>query len=274
GVERFEPTRHLWTGKRPPYPGLEAFTEQDASVFFGREEQITELLERLHPTLPRQEQRFVSVVGPSGSGKSSLVHAGLLAHLARQRRRWVTVVLVPEDCPNMNLARSVTDAPLRLGVSAASAKLVEGPAGLADRLEKVRQVSGRSTSVLLVVDQAEELITLNGERERESFLTLLRDALRQDSRLWIVLTLRSEYLTNFLSAGYADLFQHPVLVGPLQRSRLFEVIERPAALAGMEFEPGVVNEMVDDAGGGDALPLLAYILQALYLRAGRGGQVR
>ncbi|MGH8898433.1 MAG: hypothetical protein ACRDZ4_15800, partial [Egibacteraceae bacterium] len=88
-MERPASSKRTWTAARSPYPGLEAFTEQDAGVFFGREAESKLLFDRLHPMLPEQAHRFVAVIGPSGAGKSSLVQAGLIPRLAQQRSRWV-----------------------------------------------------------------------------------------------------------------------------------------------------------------------------------------
>ncbi len=261
---------------RPPYPGLEAFTEEDAGVFFAREPETAMLLDRLHPALPREAHRFVAVIGPSGSGKSSLVQAGLLPQLAKRRSRWVIVPpLVPEDRPIRNLARSLAAVLPGRQVDALAAELAGGAEALVSCCEDLRaSLGGRSVSVLLVVDQAEELLTLTGEQDRAVFLTLLREALREDPGVWVVATLRSEFLTGFLTTRFATLFRSPMVVGVLARTSLFEVIEKPAAHAGLSLDPpGLVHTMVEDTGGGDALPLLAYTLQALYLRAGPAGRV-
>jgi hypothetical protein len=109
-LERPPSPKRIWDSSRPPYPGLESFVEQDAGIFFGREPQIIELLERLHPTLPEQAQRFVAVIGPSGVGKSSLVQAGLLPRLAQRRTCWVALPpLVPGEQPTRSLARSLVE---------------------------------------------------------------------------------------------------------------------------------------------------------------------
>ncbi|MGH8898324.1 MAG: ATP-binding protein [Egibacteraceae bacterium] len=272
-LERPPSAKRTWDSSRPPYPGLESFIEEDAGVFFGREPQIVELLDRLHPTLPNHAHRFVTVIGPSGAGKSSLVQAGLLPRLALRRTRWaIAPPLVPGDQPTQNLARSLAAALPGATPDALAAELGTGPAALVRRVEELRAAAG-ARSVLLVVDQAEELLTRAGEQERAAFLGLLDGALRDDSRLWVVATLRSEFLTGLLTTGFADLFRSPVVIGSLERAALFQVIEGPAAQAGVTFAPGVVNELVDDTGGGDALPLLAYMLQALYLRVGPGGSV-
>jgi len=274
-VERPPSPRRMWNSRRPPYPGLEAFTEEDAGVFFGREREINHLLDRLHPTLPEQAHRFVAVIGPSGVGKSSLVQAGLLPRLAQRRSRWVVVPpLVPEDQPTRNLARSLAAILPGRKPDALAADLDATPAALGRCAEELRAAhGGRSVPVLLVVDQLEELLTRTGRQERTRFLSLLRQGLHDDPGLWVVATLRSEFLTVVLNGSFADLFQDPVVVGSLGRAALVEVIEGPAAQAGLTFAPGVVNSLVSETGGGDALPLLAYTLQALYLRAGPGGTI-
>jgi len=256
----------VWDAARPPYPGLEEFTEQDAGVFFGREPEIMELYARLHPALPAQAQRLITVVGPSGVGKSSLVRAGLLPRLARRRSPWtITPAVVPEDRPIANLGRALGCRPDDLAGATADA---------ADTLvRRIDELRGTGTSpALLVVDQAEQLLTLNGDRDR--FLDLLQEALKRDHRLWVIMILRSEFLTGFLGTGSARMFHEPAAVGAMSRASLFEVIERPAEQAGLIFDPpGLVQAMVDETGGGDALPLLAYTLQELYLAAGRAGRI-
>lgn len=240
-LDRPLPPHRVWDSDQPPYPGLEAFTEHDAAVFFGRDREIAELVDRLHPTVPARAHRFVTVVGPSGSGKSSLVRAGLLPALSRRRGRWACgPVLQPGTDPVAGLVRGLGDL-------------------------------AAARPALLVIDQLEELLTLSGPGERAAFHTAVRDALDADPRLWIVATLRSDFLTDLLDSGFADLIRQPSVIGVLGRGQLHEVITRPAEQAGLRFAPGVVPRMVDDCGGGDALPLLAYTLQELYLRVGGSG---
>ena len=262
----------VWDSARPPFPGLEAFTEQDAGVFFGRAAEAAELLERLHPVEPTKAHRLIAVIGPSGVGKSSLVSAGLLPRLAHRRQRWIVVPpCVPEDRPVRSLARSLAEAAREPSADHLVAMLTAGPHGLADCVEKVRAVSGgRSSPVLVTIDQGEELLTLTGDQERGQFLGLLENGLAADQRLWIVVIMRSEFLTAFLATPHARLFRDPVTVGALGRDALYDVITGPAAKAGLRFNPPELTQlMVDDAGGGDALPLLAYTLQELYLAAGK-----
>ncbi|MFJ8164383.1 AAA family ATPase [Streptomyces sp. NPDC096136] len=233
-----------WTAGQPPYPGLEAFGEEDAAVFFGRERETAALVARLHPAAPARAHRFVTVVGPSGSGKSSLVRAGLLPALTGRRTRWTAY------------------PPLTPGTDPAGAlrRALDGPA--ADGRPRV-----------LVVDQLEELLTLSGPRERAAFAAAVREELARQPRLWLVGTLRSDFLTGFLEAELAFLVRDPVVIGALEREALHEVVARPGAAAGVTFEAGLVSRIVDDCGGGDALPLLAYTLQELYRLAGGPGSV-
>lgn len=267
---------------RPPYPGLEPFSTQDAAVFFGRDRDIERLLEALDPVMRYDGGRFVAVVGPSGSGKSSLLRAGVLPRLLRQRHRWVVLPpFRPGRQPTANLVSALERAfadqgdpqtydELRRALADGSAGLVR----LAARLARSPRVDGESRMVLVVVDQAEELVGLTGVAEQRSFLGLLRAGLGPDSPLWVLATVRSEFLTTSPErAGLADAIDDSVLIQSIGPDRLPEVIERPAQQAALTFEAGLVTRMVNETAGGDALPLLAYTLRELYLRAAATGTV-
>jgi hypothetical protein len=271
-----------WDPRRSPYPGLASFQAEDAAVFFGRESETQRLLDLLQPTLARGPGRFVAVVGPSGSGKSSLLRAGLLPRLARQPWRWV---LLPPLLPGRQPMQALVGC-LARGFAAAgdprpavelASVLDGGPAGLASLAEELADLNqdgvGRP-SVLVVIDQAEELVTRSGPREQQAFLRLLGGALSEDSPLWAVATLRSEFLSTAPErAGLAEAIDDTLVVEPLSRARLAEVIARPARRAGLEFAPGLVERMVEDTVGGDALPLLAYTLQKLAEQARPDGRI-
>ncbi len=258
------PARPAWDSDRSPFPGLEAFTEQDSAVFFGRDAEITELLDRLHPVVAEQANRLVAVVGPSGAGKSSLVQAGVVPRLRQRRGGWIVVPpVVPGDHPLRSLARS-------LAAAGSTPSTDETPA--TRFTDELRATHGHpSAPVMIVVDQVEELITLSGPAERDAFLDLLAGALDADPQLWIIMIMRSEFLTAFLGTEQARLFRDPVTVGTLSRAALVEVIEQPAHRAGLTFDPPTLpQQMATEAGSGDALPLLAYALQELCLAAGPG----
>jgi energy-coupling factor transporter ATP-binding protein EcfA2 len=271
-----------WNPLRSPYPGLQAFTFEDAAVFFGRDREIRDLEQLLEPTLQRGAGRFVGIVGPSGSGKSSLLHAGLLPRLQRRPERWIVLPsMVPGRHPTRNLARAIATA-LASGDNPRvphdlESALRRDPLMLIQLAGQLARGNQTRQNVLVVVDQAEELVTLTGPREQQEFLALLRGAMDEDSPLWAVATIRSEFLSTAPDrAGFAEAVDDCVVVEPLSPARLPEIIQRPAQRAGLDFEPGLVERMASDAaaGGGDALPLLAYTLRDLYERAGPDGRIR
>lgn len=138
---------------------------------------------------------------------------------------WIVVSpVVPGDHPLRSLARSLATAD-----SGDPADEVQVPRFV----DELRTSHGRpSAPVLVIVDQAEELITLSGEAERDAFLGLLARALDADPRLWIIMIMRTELLNAFLGTEQARLFRDPVTVGTLSHAALVEVIEQPARRAG------------------------------------------
>ncbi len=192
-----------------------------------------------------------------------------LPHLRHRRIRWLIVPpFQPGTQPIAALAETLAELPPRVDALELERKIRADPATL---VERMRAVSGRHRH-LLVVDQFEELSTMAGEDEATQFLGLLREALMRDADLWVIATLRSEFLTSLLSSRFAELARLPVTVGALDDDALSEVIEGPAELAGVRFGPGLVSRMVTDTGGGDSLPLLAYVLQRS--RCARPGRSR
>jgi hypothetical protein len=262
-----------WDPTRSPYPGLVPFAPEDAAVFFGRQPETHRLVELLTPTLQHGPGRMVAVVGPSGSGKSSLVHAGLLPRLARMPERWLVVPpLRPGRQPTTNLAgalaRAFTAHDRPRPADELAATLAQGSAGLVELAGHLADLAGNGAGrpgVLIVVDQAEELLTRTGAGEQQAFLALLAGALHEDSPVWAVATVRSEFLSTAPDrAGLAEAVDDPLIIEPLSRARLAEVITHPAQRAGLDLEPGLVERMVEDTAGGDALPLLGYTLHELY----------
>src|SRR5215213_9853400 len=259
-----------WDQARSPYPGLEAFAAEDAAMFFGRRAEIGRLLELVQPTLARGAGRWVCIIGPSGSGKSSLLHAGLLPRLARVPERWLLVPpLTPGAQPTRRLAASLSIAFSRHGrgiaVDELERQLVGGETrALLSQVERLREAAGGVRHVLIAIDQSEELITRAGKREQETFLRLLDDSLDVNSPLWVVATMRSEFLSTAPErAGLSEVIDDPLIIEPLSRARLPEVIARPAWSVGRDFEPGLIERIVEDTTGGDALPLLAFTLHEL-----------
>jgi energy-coupling factor transporter ATP-binding protein EcfA2 len=276
GIDRLDTLD--WDPRLPPYPGLRAFDEDRAGVFYGRTAEIDTVLDRLGLRNTEAPERFVVVAGPSGSGKSSLVRAGVIPHLRRDEQQWlVAPPFAPGDRPLRSFAQALsagmTSAGRELDWRACRERLAEGPDALADLVDDLIAASGASSAdarVLLVIDQGEQLATQAARQERIALLDLVFGGLGRSPRLRVLATLRSEYLAEMVDgSAFAGNALSVVTVGRLAPEGLAEVIARPAERAGVSFEAGLVERMVEETTGGtpvggDALPLLAFALRALY----------
>jgi WD40 repeat protein/DNA-binding SARP family transcriptional activator len=267
-----------------PYRGLFAFREQDAAFFFGREDFTRQLVEtvRLQP--------LVTLIGPSGSGKSSVVHAGLLSRLRREED-WAIVDCRPGGQPFRALAAALV--PLlkpHLREEGWQAEIDKLSQALDMRTLSLRELAGRildmqracgvvtdAGRLLLVIDQFEELYTLcPAEDERRRFLDQLLSAAETDagraasestSSLHVVLTLRADFMGQALAyRPFADALQDAaIILGPMSRRELSEAIENPAKLQGVAFEAGLVARILDDVASEPGnLPLLQFALTSLW----------
>ncbi|WP_422733830.1 hypothetical protein ACN26Y_28270 [Micromonospora sp. WMMD558] len=263
--------RREWDPGRPPYPGLEPYREGDAAVFYGRDQQISDIVRRL---LSAPESRLLVIVGASGSGKSSLVQAGVVPVL--KARRWVILpVITPGSDPIGNLARAVSKALPTSTAIPSIVRSVRQNREIPERyVSEIRRAKGhRFSQVVLVVDQLEELFTITGEGDRALFLDVIERLLAGDPRVSILASMRIEFLTQFLATDHSTLFQSPIAIGAIRSEYLTTVIEEPGRTADMTFAPNVVDRIVADVGTTDALPLLAYLLQELFFEVGAQGTV-
>ena len=219
-----------------PFKGLASFQPEDAEYFFGREALVAEMTARVVGAT------FLGVVGPSGSGKSSVVRAGLVASLndgiLPGSSTWRTFVMRPGQHPLAELD-NILDS--------------ESPGANRD---------------VLVVDQFEEIYTTSGESERQSFVRALVD-LSTNADTLVVLVVRADYYGR--CAAYPDLARlfgrNHVLVGPMDADALRRAVELPARRAGLMVEPGLVGALVDDVvGEPGALPLMSACLLDLWRR--------
>jgi len=265
-----------------PYPGLAYFGPGDADFFFGREAAIDRLAHAV------RRQGFTSVVGASGSGKSSLVLAGLAPHLASEGS-WVfgyfRIATELDRNPFSALARVLVpfyvdteDATDRLlNTRKLAGLMASGDLGLSDVLTEIRS-RNKGRRILLIVDQFEEVFTTIGDEPlRKRFLDVLfgpfldRHA-EGAPQISLVMTLRADFYGRALQDRYlADLMQdHVENVGPMNRMELESAIRNPAAKRGVVFEPGLVEtllERVDTEPG--ALPLLQFALREMWRRQTR-----
>ena len=244
-----------------PYKGLAAFEAEDAEYFYGREVLVAELTARLAGT------RFLAVVGPSGSGKSSVVRAGLLpaiwGNALPGSETWRTLVLTPGAHPLEELAVRVS---LLRGVEASALHeaLQARPQAMHLAVKQALADEPRGVRLLLVVDQFEEIFALcRSATERRAFIKALLHAVEaEQGRTVVVPTIRADFYGR--CADYPELaarLADSVLVGPLDEVGLRQAVEWPAERVGLCLEPGLADTIVDDvAGEPGALPLLSHAL--------------
>ena len=277
-----------------PYRGLHAFREQDAPFFFGREVFTERLVDAL-ATKP-----MVGVIGPSGSGKSSVVFAGLLPALragsnadraangdrspgpipSSHSTPWTVLRLRPGAEPFAAIAGALV--PLLEPDLSRTARLVEtarltealreGSLSVRAVVDDIRRAGDEHQRLLFVADQFEELYTLCPDtRTQRAFQDLLFEAVHDADRsagdVKLALTLRADFMGHALAyRPFADAVQdHNVVLGPMNRDELARVVEHPAQLQHRAFEAGLVDRIVDDVGEeAGALPLLEFALTKLW----------
>lgn len=262
GAERDGPADG--TGEVVPYRGLAAFEAEDADWFFGRERLVDAVTAQL------EKSRFVAVFGASGSGKSSLLRAGVVPRWQTAHGQRRTVVLVPGAHPVRTSAAALVPSAAR----SAETQHVDSAAGDQALHRAVRQAladQGDGAELLLVVDQFEEVFTLCREAdERSRFIrALVAAAHAEDSRCRVVLGVRADF--------YPHCTRHPelseacggaqVAVGPLTTDELRRAITGPAVRAGCTLEGALLAELVAHAHDRvGVLPLLSHALLETWRR--------
>ena len=245
-----------------PYPGLAAFTEADAERFFGREEEIVALWR----TLP--ERKLLALIGPSGAGKTSFLRAGSVPHAPPG---WRCLVATPGQAPFAGLARALVPA-------------FAGDAGSVERLldfhepevalPLIAQWRSRADRGLIIVDQFEELFTLNGEEVQARFADLLGKISELDG-VHVLLSMRDDFLfACHAHRALAPIFSSITPLGPPTGGALRRAVVEPASRLGCAFEDDALpDEMVQAvAGERGALPLLAFAVARLWEERNREGK--
>jgi energy-coupling factor transporter ATP-binding protein EcfA2 len=250
-----------------PFPGLRPFEPDEEHLFFGRETQVDELLSRL------AQKRFVAVVGASGSGKSSLVRAGLLPALhggfMAAGSHWHVAIMHPGRTPIASLARAIDasgvlgarrgDALLRVGL--VQAILERGALGLIEVVREARL--GSNESLLVVVDQFEELVRFKAE-DAVAFVRLLVAAASQTAQpIYVVITMRSDFLGDVSHfRQLPELISEALFLVPrLTREQFARAIEGPARVAGGIITPRLTNRLLNDLeDDANQLPVLQHAL--------------
>ncbi|MBW4617266.1 MAG: SUMF1/EgtB/PvdO family nonheme iron enzyme [Desmonostoc vinosum HA7617-LM4] len=264
-----------------PYKGLRFFDVADAGYFYGREA----LTQKLIQSLQVGKGNFLAVLGVSGSGKSSLLRAGLMYQLQQQRRlpgteQWKIRIFTPSEQPLVSLAtvfldEDATDIQRAEQLKIAQEAIASGATGLA-RLIK----ASRSPRALLIIDQFEEIFTIcQSQIDRQQFIAILLGALKQaQEQLCIIFAMRDDFLGK--CAAYHELTEliqaNLVMVTPMSLEELQQAIREPAIKLGRKVEENLINTILQDLGVAveqptqepepGMLPLLSYTLEQLWQR--------
>jgi WD40 repeat protein len=266
-----------------PYRGLEPFDEAHAEYFFGREHLTDQLLDKI------KNGNFLAVVGASGSGKSSLVRAGLTYRLQRGQKlsgsnHWQIRLITPTEHPIKSLADAFinTDAsPIERAEQLRRAEILlqEGGTGLAKLIRaSLMSAQSKTARMVLIIDQFEEVFTLcqgpHAERDRHRFFNCLLSALKDVGDCFsVVVVLRADFFSKCsLYKGLAEqIEQNLVMVTPLSYDQIKASITKPAEKVGLSCDPNLVyNILLDIVGAPGELPLLQYTLLELWHRRRKG----
>lgn len=284
--------------KRPPYPGLRPLESVDAGIFFGRDVQIIEFGDALRGLRAGTPPRLLVLLGASGAGKSSFLRAGLLPRLKRDDANFLPLLPIrPERaaltgdngllaaleaaCPD----RSRADLRTAIKNGAAGVRpLLAALSGEAFRRTLAESDSDKPPTIVISIDQAEELFRPEGAEEGAALLHLIRDlTIADDPAVIAIFAIRSDSYDTLQNAkALEELPQRPLSLAPMPRNCYREVAEGPAkrvreAAGKLAIDPQLTKRLLDDieAGGGkDALPLLAFTLEQLYREYGRTGALK
>lgn len=259
-----------------PFPGLRAYRPDEGHLFFGRMESTAKVVNRL------KENRFIAIIGASGSGKSSLVFSGVIPALLKEnaegRKSWSYIVFRPELNPVDNLAAEIAALSTSAGfsqvpVSSVAASLHNRSEGLIDIINKIRK--NLRQQIVIVIDQFEEIFRYSPASTRGSlgddatdFIDLLVNAVQQpDQGLHIILTLRSEYvsecsrfhsLTNLMNSS-------SFLLPQMSPDMLSMVIEEPIKVSGATIDRSLVRIILGDLSDRPGqLPVLQHLMMRLW----------
>lgn len=266
---------YRWKSGSQPWPGIMSFEFEDRAVFFGRDPEIRLICERLEARRVHGGARLVLIVGASGSGKSSVLKAGVLPYLGRNRGFKTLPPFRPGATPVLAFAKALAEA---LGQASDFEALADGfrtDAGktITRAFDALRVGPARDAVVLIAIDQFEELFMLAPPKEREALLRILTAvAARTGDRappVMIVGTVRSDLLGEILKGEQFSLAHEVFTLANLPHDRIRTVIEGPAEVAAVTLGEGLVDRILDDVGTSlDALPLLAFTLRKLYEHGG------
>jgi formylglycine-generating enzyme required for sulfatase activity len=245
-----------------PFPGLKSFEERHEKVYFGRAREVAEVIKRM------SSERLQVIVGASGSGKSSLVKAGVLPKLRDNAlppsARWHCVTMRPGSSPFAALHAALQEVFPSVLVDSGE-MLAKAP----ENLHRMLARSSKGEETVLFIDQFEELFT-SAKDDAEAFVSMLR---YPSEYLRVLVTIRSDFYDVLLTHFEKELRESTFTLAKPSALVLAEMIRRPADVSGLAFEGDLVEQIIDDAGADSgALALIAYMLDELYNAAQQRGQ--
>jgi WD40 repeat protein len=288
-----DPLSFPFEAGRRPYPGFANFEEQDAAVFFGRDAQIVRGLDELRRLVRTGVSRMLVILGASGSGKSSFLRAGLWPRLKRDDRAWLPFPIIRPERAVISgtyglaqaLQQIISEPRFAPGIRQRGLprnrpdiedfiKTDGGLVKLFDVLRDIGQVpglSGEDTSpptIVLALDQGEELFNEEGADEAERFVDILTRTLKADPRTLVILAMRSDSFPLVQTQpSLATLPKDTFTLDMMLEGSYRTVIEEPARLiqpTPLRIDPQLTDALLEEISGQDALPLLAFTLAHLY----------
>lgn len=273
-----------------PYSGLRALTEKDAALFFGRDAEVLAALDTLREIRETGRKRMMVILGSSGAGKSSLLRAGVWARIDRNDRVFLALpVLRPGEAALTGatglwqvLGDACNDGRRRANLPARTPKtraaiadaVMADPAAVIQLLHDLKKAAvagfmgalANAPSPVLCIDQGEELLSVERGAEAEQFLSNLRNIHAAHEDFITVIAVRSDVYPELQKDQRFDSESlRPFNLSPMSEGNLTSIITGPAARVGLQVEPALRQALLRDAKGADALPLLAFTLERLYL---------
>jgi tetratricopeptide (TPR) repeat protein len=303
GLKRagLDPEGFPFPSGRRPYPGFEPLTEEDAAIFFGREAQIVRGLDRIRAMSDAGVERMLVILGASGAGKSSYLRAGLWPRLKRDDRNFVLLSTIRPERGVMSGKFGLTSAlesavaEARQSSDTAMKDLPRSRAAIGDllssepdalcrlfvalraaRVAALLDDNAKSPTIVIPIDQGEELFNEEGRQEADRFMDLIATTLAHDQRVIVVFGMRSDSFPRLQSEQrLATVGKSAFDLPPLPVGSLRLVIEGPAHVAKppVKLDPELVEALLEDSTGQDTLPLLAFTLGRLLQAYGAEGKL-
>jgi len=254
-----------------PFVGLRSFNKEEAGIFYGRNNEILDGIDKLNGMASSENQKFLNIIGASGVGKSSFLKAGILPLLE---------LLYQDDWYVLPTFRAKQELLLNLGKTFSfangSKELLsqENTKDFFDAMEEQIYKECKSQNrkieelkILFPIDQAEEILSSTNTQEKEQFFKILQTLLEEKSNFFVVWTLRSDHLKKYQDEALLEFLHQQdetLLLQPIASKELKNIIQEPAYTADVHIEEAVVEEIKEDIRSSTSLPLLAHLLQTLY----------